>query len=379
MGESELRLLWQNFSRRNRGTGLMGEAFRGLIRSSSSRHRPWQLATAVAMGVLCGLLPKLNLTFLLLGCLCCLLPIHVPLAAVTCVLASMTLTYLAPVAGRLGIWSLTHPQLQDRWLNLDAMPLVPWLALHNSVVHGSLLIGLSLWLPVFLIARTLAQRTLSDMADEKQLITAQVVLQRDPDFVHEIRPNVGERIPPVLILPPAVVVELSPPPATAVPASSKQIAACDPAMAVSRNLQQLLTSCNDDDSSSLSVQQVVERASQIAQYVDELLTVCDDEPVAAQPLPVQRSDTPNTFQNAGENSRMRPNSVPSFASAQIHTLPTRATGEGELQKRHEHHPASLLSATTSQPTLYQRPAGDDRQREALRYLLHHLKAFKDKV
>jgi hypothetical protein len=269
--------------------------------------------------------------------------------------------------------------LQERWLNLDAMPLVPWFALHNSVVHGSLLIGLSLWLPVFLIARTVAQWTLSDMADEQQLVTAQVVLQRDPDFVHEIRPNVGERTPPVVTLPPPVLVELGPTPVTAVRDDSNRLSVCDPAVAVSRNLQQLLTSCSDDDSSSLSVQQVVERASQIAQYVDELLTVCDDEPVISQPPPVHRLDTPNTFQNAGENSRMRPNSVPSFASTSKQILPSRTAGEGELQKRHEHHPPSLLSATNSQPTLYQRPAGDDRQREALRYLLHHLKAFKDKV
>jgi uncharacterized protein (TIGR03546 family) len=355
----------------------MGEALRGLIRSSSSRHRPWQLAAALAMGVLCGLLPKMNLTFILLGCLCYLLPIHVPLAGLTCVLASLMVAYLAPAAGRLGTWSLMHPQLREWWLDLDALPLVPWFALHNSVVHGSLLIGLSLWLPLFLVARPVARWIFRDATADQPLIATRAAMQRDPDFVQEIRPNVGQRIPPVVDIPAPVLVEFGPAPAA--PEFSSRVSAFDPAIPISRDLRQLLTNCTNKDSSSLTVEQVVERASQIAHYVDELLTVCDDDSVMPQPPPVRRIDLPNTFENAGDNSRMRPNPVPSFASAQSHAVPTSTPGEGELLKRHEHHPSSMVSSTNTQPTLYLRPAGDDRQREALRYLLHHLKAFKDKV
>ena len=45
----------------------MREALRSLLTSTSSRHRPWHIAAAVALGILCGLIPKSSLLFYLLA------------------------------------------------------------------------------------------------------------------------------------------------------------------------------------------------------------------------------------------------------------------------------------------------------------------------
>lgn len=163
----------------------MGEAIRSLLRSSSSRHKPRQIAAAIAMGVLCGLLPKLSLIFCLTAAGCFLLPIHVPLGALVCVICSLVATSLAPLTGRIGIWSLTNPLLRDLWLAFDGLPLIPWLGLHNSIVNGSLLIGISMWLPVFLLALPVCRRLAPGPSRN-------IALQPDPDFAQELRPFVSQ-------------------------------------------------------------------------------------------------------------------------------------------------------------------------------------------
>lgn len=52
---------------------------------------------------------------------------------------------------------------------------------------------------------------------------------------------------------------------------------------------------------------------------------------------------------------------------------------GEMTIAHSSHPAAGVGSTTSSTSTYRRPAGEERQQEALRYLLHHLKEFRDKV
>lgn len=395
----------------------MSEAIYGLLRSSSSRHQPWQLAAALAMGVLCGLLPKLSFLFCLIGCGCVLLPIHLPLAALTCAVASLAAMAAVPLAGRLGLWSLTHPVLISFWSTLDALPLIPWLGLHNSVVNGSILMGLGLWLPVYLATRPIARRLAASA-------TVADTVWLDPDFTHELKPavaSVQRPTTPVSKLPIAIAWADSLPPPERLETPARLEAPVDhqlqavPQVVEDPNndgtdpctqLQHLLERCRSEEGSQLSVEEVVERATQMAVFVDELLTVCAAEESPAQAAgrtrpPDNATGDPSRVENyivenfselayssqAGEEfSYMRPTpALPLFSNqpftAQQHRVANGplVSGTGELLKRHQQHREPLAVNPPVRETADRVAVGVERQQEALRYLLHHLKAFKDKV
>lgn len=371
----------------------MAEAIRSLLRSSSSRHRPWQLSAAIAVGVLCGLLPKLSFAFCLIAALCFLLPIHIPLSALVCVLCSLAANSLAPIAGRLGIWSLTNPLLSEFWLALDALPLVPWLGLHNSVVNGSLLIGVSLWLPVFYLSKPIG-RWLAPCPSFCNLTRA------DLDFALELKPfvaslhhgPVGTSDPVRIELPKRHMEESQP----ADP--MEPIAQDDPHLhenKIYRELESLLENCSPDQAKPMSVEQVVERASKIAQYVDQLLTA--SEPETANTISASqyfRADGPRehtaptaarfaTHATTATNTSHATNTIAATNNAPA--VPSSVVshgylvGDSETRRRYDHDSPSVAASTKSSVSLERPPVGAERQQEALRYLLHHLKAFKEKV
>lgn len=371
----------------------MAEAIRSLLRSSSSRHRPWQLAAAIAVGVLCGLLPKLSFAFCLIAALCFLLPIHIPLGALVCVLCSLAANSLAPIAGRLGIWSLTNPLLSEFWLALDALPFVPWLGLHNSVVNGSLLIGISLLLPVFYLTQPIG-RWLTPCPSFCNLPRA------DVDFALELKPSVASlqqgpvgRLDPVRIELPTRHMEESQTVDLTEPITQEDQHQHESKIYL--ELETLLENCTSDQAKPVAVEQVVERASKIAEYVDQLLTASEPETAI--------TESPSQFLRPGSS---REHTAPTAARFATNTLTTTNTsdatstmantnnapavssslasqgylsGGSESLRRFDHNSPSLVASTKSSVSLERPPVGAERQQEALRYLLHHLKAFKEKV
>ena len=311
----------------------MGDFIRSLLRNTSSQHRPWQLSAAMALGVLCGLLPKFSLMFCLVGGVCCAAPIHLPVAALACLVSSIAATAMAATAGRLGLWSLTHPELMEMWLTRNSQPWVPWLGLNNSVVHGSLLIGLALLVPVYGLSKPIANH----LAPPRQFDAAPA----DADFKHELRPIVARAdfnekttLPIKAIVRRSELYSIAIDPAATWPDADEKL---DDDEQKCQELENLLANCNTAEANELSADEVVQRAAHIVQVVDDLLTSCQLE--ATAPAKPRRHDEPP----------VRP--VPQLHVNQL---------------------ANTKPAT-------HRAAGEAHQAESLRYLLHHLKAFKDKV
>ncbi|HBE72426.1 MAG TPA: hypothetical protein DDW52_30185, partial [Planctomycetaceae bacterium] len=113
------------------------------LRTTSSRHRPLQIAIAILLGVIAGgVANNPVLGFLVLG-IAGILPIHLPVAFAAAACSAFIALAAAPIVGDLGAKSLTHPELASFWLRVDSYPLVPWLGLHNTVVQGGLIWGCS--------------------------------------------------------------------------------------------------------------------------------------------------------------------------------------------------------------------------------------------
>lgn len=372
----------------------MGDFIRSLLRSTSSHHRPWQLSAAVAVGLMCGLLPKFSLTFLLLAGLCCVLPVHLPLAAATCLVSSTATTALATTAGRLGVWSLTHPALMEIWLTLDVLPWVPWLGLNNSIVHGSLLIGLAALVPVFVLSRPLAIGLSPARRDVRRPRT-------DPDFEYELRPTVSQLEPSKQ---PGVPIEACLGDGHHRPLEIRNDDAGDDAQLeltvdeeTCQELEDLLATCNGEEACNLTATEVAQRAAQMAQFVDELLTSCQVESRAPTPKLLRRDEA----SELGASERQRclgsipPANPPTSSSdrssvnctaesverpAPLAFAPDMRSSDKESLLNQSVRPTAKKHVPRGPADVSaRRPVGEVHQAETLRYLLHHLKAIKDKV
>lgn len=114
-----------------------------------NEEAPQRLALGVALGMLVGLVPKGNLTAGVLTVLA--LSLRANLAAVLGSAGLFTLlsVWVDPLAHDLGLRVLSRPAIQPLGAWLYDLPLVPWTALNNTVVFGSVLLGVVLFWPVY--------------------------------------------------------------------------------------------------------------------------------------------------------------------------------------------------------------------------------------
>jgi len=121
---------------------LMRSSIRGV---DSSR----QLAGGVALGMLLGLTPKISLLVVFFGILLILSKANL----ITGILSALIFTWIGPVldpiSHNLGVMLLTHESLQPFFCDIFQSPLVAWTRIDNTVVTGSVIIGLLAILPVY--------------------------------------------------------------------------------------------------------------------------------------------------------------------------------------------------------------------------------------
>ena len=122
---------------------------RPLVKVLTAADSPAQIALGFALGMLVGLVPKDNLIAFSLGVV--LFSSRANLAAAA--LAAFTFTWLGvladPISHRIGLGLLEFSPLEGVWTWLYNLPVVPWTAFNNTVVLGSLILGLALFYPVF--------------------------------------------------------------------------------------------------------------------------------------------------------------------------------------------------------------------------------------
>ena len=128
------------------------QTFRGTIRGFDS---PGQLALGATMGMLIGLLPKDSalpyvfalITLLSNGNLLC--------AAVSGVLFSCLGPTLDTITHPIGLYVLSSEVMQPTFAWLYELPFARWTRFENTVVMGSLLLGLVAALPLHLVSKRL--------------------------------------------------------------------------------------------------------------------------------------------------------------------------------------------------------------------------------
>lgn len=127
---------------------------RNVLAALTGQTDPHELAGAVALGVLIGLIPKGNLLAQGLILLAFLLGINTALAFATAAAVLLATPLTDRLADPIGYALLVQATaLKPLWTALYNQPLAPWTAFNNTVVLGSFVLGLALLAPVYLLAR----------------------------------------------------------------------------------------------------------------------------------------------------------------------------------------------------------------------------------
>lgn len=108
-----------------------------------------QIALGVALGMLLGLIPKGNLIAIAFTTLLFASRVHLGAAVLSSIGFSWVGLLLDPLADRLGGALLTWGPLQPLLAGLYELPLAPWTHFNNTVVFGSLILGLLAFYPVY--------------------------------------------------------------------------------------------------------------------------------------------------------------------------------------------------------------------------------------
>jgi uncharacterized protein (TIGR03546 family) len=129
-----------------------------LAQALTEASSPRQLAWGLALGVLIGLVPKDNLTAAALMASVAALRVNLAAVTLTAFVCSWCGLLFDPLSHRLGYCLLTAGPLRPLWTWLYDLPLMPWTAFNNTVVLGSLLIGLLALYPTYRLSQPLAVR-----------------------------------------------------------------------------------------------------------------------------------------------------------------------------------------------------------------------------
>ncbi len=131
---------------------------RKVIHALVAYGAPTQLAAGFTIGMIVGLMPKGNLIALSLCVLLFSLRVNKGLSIIAIVLFSWIGPACDPLTHKLGASALGSQSLQACYASVFNRPFGPWLGFDNTVVTGSLLLGLYLAYPVYWLSRVVCSR-----------------------------------------------------------------------------------------------------------------------------------------------------------------------------------------------------------------------------
>lgn len=133
-------------------------SLRFLASALSSASSPHQLALGFSMGMLIGLVPKENLIAVVLLFILAGSKINLCSASLSTILFSWLSLLLDPLSHLIGRGALLASPLQGFWQSVYELPLAPWTDFNNTIVMGSLILGLLLFYPVYHFSKPLFEK-----------------------------------------------------------------------------------------------------------------------------------------------------------------------------------------------------------------------------
>ena len=146
-----------------------------LIKILHSDASPAQIAGGVALGMIIGLTPLPNIHNIIIFLLILIIRINTGSALLSFLFFSLLAFPMDPLSHQLGLKILQAPGLQEFWTDLYNTPGMMLTRFNNSIVMGSLVLSLTLILPVwagsFLFVRSY-RGTLKVKIDNMKIVKA---------------------------------------------------------------------------------------------------------------------------------------------------------------------------------------------------------------
>ena len=128
-----------------------------LLKALNVNTNPGEIAHGIACGFLLGLMPQSNLLWYLIFIFVLFIKIHRPSYLLMILLGSSVAVLLDPLFDGVGYSVLTVSSLYGFYARLIDIPFVSFTKFNNTVVMGSLVCGLVLYVPVYVLARVLVR------------------------------------------------------------------------------------------------------------------------------------------------------------------------------------------------------------------------------
>ena len=137
---------------------LFLKLLQNIISTLNSEGTPRQVAAGLALGAALGLTPLVNVHNLLVFAAACLLNVSFGAFLLGWTVFVPLGFALDPLFNAVGLALLQAPALHGLWTSLSTTPGVPLTNFNNSVVLGSFVSWVVLWLPIFFLAKWLVAK-----------------------------------------------------------------------------------------------------------------------------------------------------------------------------------------------------------------------------
>ena len=123
------------------------------FRAINANAHPGDIAHAVALGLFLAILPKNNLTFTFLFFLSIFIRINKGAFFISFILFGFVTPFMDVLINNIGFWAVQLLFLRPIFIALENIPFVALFKLSNTMVLGSIIWGLILYIPVYILTR----------------------------------------------------------------------------------------------------------------------------------------------------------------------------------------------------------------------------------
>lgn len=124
-----------------------------LFKSLNNNSHPGEIAHGVACSLLLGFMPKDNVLWYMIFVFCLFLRINKAAYGIMIIVFSLLAPLLDSIFDIIGYYVLTFPAFENFFSWLLDIPFVAFTNFNNTIVMGSLVSGIILYVPVYWLAR----------------------------------------------------------------------------------------------------------------------------------------------------------------------------------------------------------------------------------
>jgi len=136
----------------------MLKALARILKVLNSETEPSQISLALCLALITGFTPVWSLHNLIVVLLALIIRVNLSTFIVGTIVLSGIAYILDPIFSWIGVMVLTAGTLESLWTALYNIPLFRVAKFNNSIVMGSLLVSLALFLPTFILANLAISR-----------------------------------------------------------------------------------------------------------------------------------------------------------------------------------------------------------------------------